>query len=92
MENIRFKTIIEILGAPKEHIEKTVEEITGIPIQKHKNEMLRLIELEESLNKEVVGQFAARTRASRKPEPYKGKCIRYEGEIVRRKQGKKAVT
>jgi large subunit ribosomal protein L6 len=42
-------------------------------------------------DKEVVGQFAANVRAQKKPEPYKGKGIRYEGEVVRRKQGKKAV-
>jgi large subunit ribosomal protein L6 len=41
------------------------------------------------INKEQVGQFAADVRAVKKPEPYKGKGIRYEGEIVRRKQGKK---
>ena len=41
-------------------------------------------------NKELVGQFAADVRALKKPEPYKGKGIRYEGEIIRRKQGKKA--
>ncbi len=41
-------------------------------------------------DKELVGQFAANIRALKKPEPYKGKGIRYEGEVVRRKQGKKA--
>lgn len=43
------------------------------------------------IDKESVGQFAATVRASRKPEPYKGKGIRYEDEVVRRKQGKKSV-
>jgi large subunit ribosomal protein L6 len=43
-------------------------------------------------NKEQVGQFAASIRAVKKPEPYKGKGIRYEGEVVRQKQGKKAAT
>ena len=43
------------------------------------------------INKEIVGQFAATIRAQKKPEPYKGKGIRYEGEIIRIKQGKKAV-
>src|SRR3990167_9431554 len=42
-------------------------------------------------DREAVGQFAANVRALKKPEPYKGKGIRYEGEIIRRKQGKKAV-
>lgn len=40
------------------------------------------------IDKQKVGQFAAEIRALRKPEPYKGKGIRYAGEAVRRKQGK----
>lgn len=44
----------------------------------------------DGFNKEDVGQFAANIRALKKPEPYKGKGIRYEGEVIRRKQGKKA--
>ena len=39
-------------------------------------------------DKQKVGQFAAEIRASRKPEPYKGKGIRYENEVIRRKEGK----
>jgi large subunit ribosomal protein L6 len=42
-------------------------------------------------DKEVVGAFAANLRDWKKPEPYKGKGIRYDGEFIRRKQGKKAV-
>jgi large subunit ribosomal protein L6 len=45
----------------------------------------------ESVNKESVGQFAANIRRVKPPEPYLGKGIRYEGEVIRRKQGKKAV-
>lgn len=40
------------------------------------------------VNKQKVGQFAAEIRAARKPEPYAGKGIRYENEVVRRKEGK----
>lgn len=43
------------------------------------------------VDKEVVGQFAANVREVKKPEPYKGKGIRYKGEYIIRKQGKKAV-
>ena len=43
-------------------------------------------------DKNLVGQIAANIRASKKPEPYKGKGIRYEKEIIRRKAGKKAAT
>ncbi len=39
-------------------------------------------------DKQKVGQFAAEVRKVRPPEPYKGKGIRYEGEVVRRKSGK----
>jgi large subunit ribosomal protein L6 len=42
----------------------------------------------EGVDKELVGMVAARIRAVRKPEPYKGKGIRYVGEYVRRKAGK----
>ena len=40
------------------------------------------------IDKELVGQIAAKVRATRKPEPYKGKGVRYAGEVVRRKAGK----
>ncbi|MEK7596695.1 MAG: 50S ribosomal protein L6 [Patescibacteria group bacterium] len=42
------------------------------------------------VSNESVGGFASKVRALKKPEPYKGKGIRYEGEVIRRKQGKKA--
>ena len=42
------------------------------------------------MDKESVGQFAAKIRAMKKPEPYKGKGFHYDDETVRRKQGKKA--
>ena len=41
------------------------------------------------VDKEVVGEFVANVRSLKKPEPYKGKGIRYEGEVVKRKQVKK---
>lgn len=43
----------------------------------------------KGINKERVGQIAAEIRSLRKPEPYKGKGIKYSNEIVRRKEGKK---
>lgn len=44
----------------------------------------------ESIDKEILGQVAAKIRSLRKPEPYQGKGVRYKGEIVRRKAGKTA--
>ena len=44
----------------------------------------------KGINKQKVMEFAANIRKIRKPEPYKGKGIRYKGEYVRRKEGKKA--
>lgn len=43
----------------------------------------------KGIDKDRVGWFAANVRSQKKPEPYKGKGIRYVGEIIRRKQGKK---
>jgi len=42
------------------------------------------------IDKDAVGQVAADIRAQKKPEPYKGKGIHYQGEVIRRKVGKKA--
>ena len=42
------------------------------------------------IDKEKIGEFAANIRKVRKPEPYKGKGIKYKGEQIRRKEGKKA--
>ncbi len=44
----------------------------------------------ESIDKQLIGQIAAKIRAFRKPEPYKGKGIRFKGEEIRRKAGKTA--
>ena len=43
------------------------------------------------IDKELVGSFTAAIRALKKPEPYKGKGMRYDTEVIRRKQGKKTV-
>lgn len=45
----------------------------------------------EGIDKQKVTEFAAKVRKQRKPEPYKGKGIRYKNEYIRRKEGKKAV-
>lgn len=55
-------------------------------MEKGKNPVVRL----ESNDKQLLGQIAAKIRAFRKPEPYKGKGIRYSDEQVRRKAGKAA--
>lgn len=44
----------------------------------------------ESIDKQLIGQVAAKLRSLRKPEPYKGKGVKYVGEVVRRKAGKAA--
>ena len=44
----------------------------------------------KSIDKQLIGQIAAKIRAFRKPEPYKGKGVRFQGEVVRRKAGKSA--
>lgn len=44
----------------------------------------------EGIDKQLLGQVAAKIRSLRKPEPYKGKGVRYKGEVVRKKAGKSA--
>lgn len=44
----------------------------------------------KGINKQAVGEFAAKIRSKRKPEPYKGKGIKYSDEVIRRKEGKSA--
>ncbi|MCB0572718.1 MAG: 50S ribosomal protein L6, partial [Phaeodactylibacter sp.] len=55
-------------------------------MEKGKNPAIRL----ESYDKQLLGQIAAKIRSFRKPEPYKGKGVRYKGEQIRRKAGKTA--
>ena len=55
-------------------------------MEKGKNPIVKL----ESIDKQLIGQIAAKIRAFRKPEPYKGKGIRFKGEEIRRKAGKTA--
>jgi large subunit ribosomal protein L6 len=61
-----------------------IEPPTGISFELENPTHLAVV----GIDKELVGQVAARIRASRKPEPYKGKGVRYAGEQVRRKAGK----
>ena len=58
----------------------------GIKVVSDKNGILI-----SGIDIETVGDFTARVRAVKKPEPYKGKGIRYADEVIRRKQGKKTV-
>ena len=53
-------------------------------------EINRVAKVVKGIDKQMVGQTAAEIRKVRPPEPYKGKGIRYEGEFVRRKVGKRA--
>lgn len=58
----------------------------GITIEQVSNTEITI----KGIDKEQVGEFAANVKKVRKPEPYKGKGIRYKGEYIRRKEGKKA--
>jgi len=55
----------------------------GLDVNIEKNKIMI-----SGINKQMVGQLAAKIRANKKPEPYKGKGIKYENEIIRRKAGK----
>ncbi len=68
-----------VFEIPKELKVATVQE-------KGKNPIITL----ESIDKQLLGQVAAKIRSLRKPEPYKGKGVKFEGEVLRRKAGKSA--
>jgi large subunit ribosomal protein L6 len=78
---VQGKSIVLNLGY-SHPVEMEIPE--GISIEVQKNTQINL----KSCNKEDLGLFAAKIRAWRPPEPYKGKGIIYEGEIVKRKAGK----
>ena len=63
-----------------------VEIPSGLTVESVSNTEIKV----SGINKQLVGEFAANIRKIRKPEPYKGKGIRYKGEHIRRKEGKKA--
>ena len=63
-----------------------IEAPKGVEFKAEKNTIIV-----SGIDKQLVGEIAADIRAKRKPEPYKGKGIRYENEVIRRKAGKKAV-
>ena len=63
-----------------------VEVPEGIEVEVLNNTEINI----KGINKELVGEFAANVRKIRKPEPYKGKGIKYKDEKIRRKEGKKA--
>jgi len=64
-----------------------VEKPTGIDFSVEKN-----IITVSGIDKQLVGEISAKIRRIRPPDPYKGKGIRYLGEVVRKKEGKKAAT
>ncbi len=66
----------QIMFEPPDQIQFAVEGNTNIIVR--------------GISKELVGQVAAKIRSFKKPEPYKGKGIRYAGEVVRKKAGKTA--
>ncbi|WP_144557437.1 50S ribosomal protein L6 [Shouchella miscanthi] len=70
--NVGYSHLVEI--TPEEGLEIEVPSNTKVVVK--------------GINKERVGALASNIRAVRQPEPYKGKGIRYEGEYVRRKEGK----
>lgn len=55
-------------------------------MKKEKNPLIRMT----CCDKQLIGQVAAKIRSLREPEPYKGKGIRFEGEVIRKKAGKAA--
>lgn len=95
-----FETVMEFQGVGYKAVVKgrdlemglgfshpvTVKAPEGITFKTEKN-IIRI----QGMDNELVGKMAAEIRSWRRPEPYKGSGIRYQGEIIKRKAGKKAV-
>lgn len=90
LEGLGFKVLMEgqdlVLSVGFSH-QIYVKSQEGLQFSSEKN----IITI-SGIDKELVGQVAARIRKVRPPEPYKGKGIRYVGEVVMRKAGKKVAT
>lgn len=89
LEGVGFKSEVKgnklVLALGFSHpVEVSIPE--GVSLKAEKNVITG-----NSINKDLLGEFMASVRALKKPEPYKGKGFRYEGEIIRRKEGKKSV-
>lgn len=89
IEGVGFKWAVQgdkvILNIGFSHpVELKIPEGVNVEIEKDKMKI-------SGIDKERVGEFTATVRTQKKPEPYKGKGIRYSDEIIRRKEGKKSV-
>ena len=73
------------MSVSEDRIKQIFERLEAI-MEKGKAPLIKL----SSFDKQLIGAVAAKIRSLRKPEPYKGKGIRYQGEQVRRKAGKSA--
>jgi len=80
---VKGKDLVMALGFSHPVVQSIPE---GLTVTAEKNNITI-----SGINKELVGSFTAAVRALKKPEPYKGKGMRYENEVIRRKQGKKTV-
>lgn len=81
--NVKGK-VLEISAGHSHKVELEIPEVLTVDVVSTTEITVK------GIDKEAVGKFAAEIREVRKPEPYKGKGIRYKGEYVRRKEGKKA--
>jgi len=95
-----FETVMEFQGVGYKAVVKgndlelglgfshmiTVKAPEGVTFKVEKN-VIRI----QGIDNELIGETAAEIRSWRKPEPYKGSGIRYQGEVIKRKAGKKAV-
>jgi large subunit ribosomal protein L6 len=82
--------VLDLTMGFSHHIYMQLPEIVKVEAltERGKNPIVTL----QSIDKQLVGQVAAKIRSMRKPEPYKGKGVKFKGEILRRKAGKSAAS
>ncbi|KKQ71948.1 MAG: 50S ribosomal protein L6, large subunit ribosomal protein L6 [Candidatus Peregrinibacteria bacterium GW2011_GWC2_39_14] len=89
VQGVGFKAILkgkdlELSLGFSHPVNVTTPEGLVVDIDKEKKNIISI----KGFDKQLVGEFAAKLRSLKKPEPYKGKGIRYEGEIIKKKAGK----
>ena len=75
---------LDVFRSAKNIYAQIIDDVNGVTIEVPAPNKI----IVSGIDKQSVGQFAAEVREKRPPEPYKGKGIRYAGEVVRRKEGK----
>ena len=90
MSEIKRDHIVNLLKTGVREDGRGLTDVREIKVETKSERNANPLVMLESADKQLLGQVCAKIRSFRKPEPYKGKGVKFQGEIVRRKAGKSA--